>query len=75
MLLRKGFYSCEYAYDWEKVNETSLPSKGFYSHLSMEDITDAAYTHTKKSFEIKKIRWLPWFVYLKGHIIATWCIE
>ena len=28
--------------DWEKLNETSLPEKEyFYSHLNMEDITDA----------------------------------
>ena len=28
--------------DWEKLNETSLPGKeDFYSHLNMEDITDA----------------------------------
>ena len=35
--------------DWEKFNET-LPEKkkDFYSHLNMEDITDADYTHRKK---------------------------
>ena len=38
----KGVYSYEYMYDWEKFNETSLPEKEyFYSHLNMEDITDA----------------------------------
>ena len=31
-------------YDYEKFNETSLPKKeDFYSHLDMEDITDADY--------------------------------
>ena len=31
--------------DWE----TSLPEKGdFYSHLNMEDVTDADYAHTKR---------------------------
>ena len=43
--------------DWEKFNETSLPEKKFfYSHLNMEDITDADYAHPKrfcKDFEIK----------------------
>ena len=43
--------------DWEKFNETSLPEKeDFYSHLNMENITDAHYVHTKRScknFEIK----------------------
>ena len=45
--------------DWEKFNETSLPEKeGFYSHLNMEDITDADYAHAKrvcKDFEIKNL--------------------
>ena len=44
---------------WEKFNETSLPEKeDFYSHLNMEDITDADYAHTKrvcKDFEIKNL--------------------
>ena len=32
--------------DWKKINETLLPEKeDFYSHLNMEDITDADYTH------------------------------
>ena len=35
--------------DWEKLNETTLPEKeGFYSHLNMEDITDADYAHAKR---------------------------
>ena len=30
--------------DWEKLSETLLPEKDdFYSHLNMEDITDADY--------------------------------
>ena len=45
--------------DLEKFNETTLSGKeDFYSHLNMEDITDADYTHAKrvcKDFEIKKI--------------------
>ena len=45
--------------DCEKSNETSLPEKeDFYSHLSMEDITDADYAHPKrvcKDFEIKNL--------------------
>ena len=42
--------------DWEKFNETSLLEKeDFYSHLNMEDITDADYAHAKRvciDFEI-----------------------
>ena len=50
LLLRKGVYPYEYMDDWEKFNETSLPEKeDFYSHLNMEDITDADYAHAKKS--------------------------
>ena len=45
--------------DWEKFNETSLSEKEHvYSHLNMEDITDADYAHTKrfcKDFEIKHL--------------------
>ena len=45
--------------DWEKFNETSLPEKeDTYSHLHMEDITDADYAHAKrdcKDFERKKL--------------------
>ena len=52
-MLQKGDY-------WKKLNETSLPEKeDFYSHLKMEDITDANYAHTKKvckDFEIKNLR-------------------
>ena len=59
LLLWKGVYPYEYMDDWEKFNETSLPEKeDFYSHLNMEDITDADYAHTKrvcKDFEIKNL--------------------
>ena len=45
----------------------SLPeNKDFYSHLSIEDITDAGYTHADrkslKRFWNKKINWISWFV-------------
>ena len=59
LLLRKGVYPCEYMDDLEKFNETSLPEKeGFYSHLNMEDFTDADYAYAKrvcKDFEIKNL--------------------
>ena len=59
LLFRKNVYSYEYMDDWEKSNETSLPEKeDFYSHLNMEDITDADYAYTKrvcKDFEIKDV--------------------
>ena len=49
LLLRKVIYPDECMEDWEKSNEMSLPEKeNFYSHLNMEDITDAAYAHAKR---------------------------
>ena len=45
--------------DWQKFSEPLLPKKEeFYSHLKMEDNTDADYTHTErvcKDFEIKNL--------------------
>ena len=59
LLLWKGVCLYEYVDDWEKFDETSWPEKGdFYNHLNMEDITGAAYVHTKrvcKDFEIKNL--------------------
>ena len=59
LLLQKGVYPYEYLDHWEKLNETVLPEQeDFYSHLNMEDITDADYAHAKrvcKDFEIKNL--------------------
>ena len=59
LLLQKGIYSYKYMDDREKFNETFLPEKeDFYSHLNMEDISDADYTYAKrvyKDFKIKKL--------------------
>ena len=42
-------YPYQYMNDWEKFNETSLLEKeDFYSHLNMEDITDADYAPAKR---------------------------
>ena len=46
-MLGKGIYPYEFMDDWEKINETSLPEKEEYSHLNIEDITDAYYVHAK----------------------------
>ena len=38
-MLRKRVYPSEYMDNWERFNETSLPSKeSFYSNLNMENI-------------------------------------
>ena len=59
LLLWKDVYPYEYMDDWEKFSETPLPEReDFYSHLNMEDITDADYVHAKrvfKDFEIKNL--------------------
>ena len=48
-LRQKGVYSYKYMDDWEKFSETMLPEKvDFYSHLNMEDITDADYAQVKR---------------------------
>ena len=58
-MLGKGVSSYEYMNDWKKFNETWLPEKeDFFSHLNMENITDADYTHVKKvckDFEITNL--------------------
>ena len=42
LMLRKVVCSYEYMDDWEKFNKIPLPeNEDFYSHLNMEDITDA----------------------------------
>ena len=41
LFLQKGVYPYEYMDNWEKFNETLLEKEDCYSHLNMEDITDA----------------------------------
>ena len=51
-MLRKGVYPYEYVDNWERFNETSLPSKkDFYSNLNMEDIDDIDYRHGNNVFK------------------------
>ena len=52
LLLRKSVYPYEYMDNWERFNETSLPSKeDFYSHLNMEDIDEIDYRHGNNVFK------------------------
>ena len=45
-MLQKGLDLYKYMSNWEKFNETLLPDHhDVYSHLNMEDITDADYAH------------------------------
>ena len=78
MVVAKNVYPYEYMDDWEKVSETLPDQEDFYSHLNIEDITDAGYTHTKrvcKGFHIKEFRWTPWFVSSNWYIIAGRFVE
>ena len=44
LLLRKGVYPYEYMDNWERFDETSLPSKeSFHSNLNMEYLMDIGY--------------------------------
>ena len=46
--MRKGLSPYEYMYNWKKLDQMSLTEKeDFYSHLNVEDSTDADYMHTK----------------------------
>ena len=58
LLLRKGVYPYEYMDSWEKFNETSLPSKDFYSNLNMEDIDDMDCRHGNSTFKGFKLEHL-----------------
>ena len=77
-MFQRGVYPYKYVDDWEKFNETSVrPAKeAFYSHLSLGDITDADYAHSKRVCKdfVKKIRRTSRFVCLKWYIIVSWCI-
>ena len=37
--------------DWNKISETALPEKKDFSHLVMEDVTNADYAHKKRPCE------------------------
>lgn len=57
--MRKGVHQYEYMDDEKKSYEEWLPEKeNFYSHLIMEDITDADNSHGKrvcKDFELQHL--------------------
>ena len=56
LLLRKGVYPYENMDNWERFNETSLPSKeSFYSNLNMENIEDIDFRHGNNVFNKFKL--------------------
>ena len=54
MLLRKGVYPYEYMDGWDKFDEKSIPCKeSFYSSLTLKNITEVDYIHTKNVFKLR----------------------
>ena len=48
--MQKRVYTYEYLNNWKKFSNTSVPDKeNFFSHLNMEGLTGADYTHAKFS--------------------------
>ena len=77
LLFKKGFYPYKYMDDWEKSNETTLPKKeDFYSHLNLEDVTNADFKHVEtvcKDFETRNLGEY-YDSYVQWYIIVSWCI-
>ena len=52
LLLRKAVYPYEYMDSWGRFDKTVLPNKeAFYSHLDIENITDADYRYVKNIYK------------------------
>ena len=57
LLLRKDVYPYEYMNNWERFDETLLPSKeSFYSNLNMEYIDDIDYRYGNNVFKRFKLK-------------------
>ena len=57
LLLRKGVYPYEYMDSWEKLDETTLPTKEvFYSNLNLENISDEHYADEQKVWNVFEIK-------------------
>ena len=57
LLIRRVFYSYEYMDSWEKVDETSIPTKeAYYRELNKEGISDEDYTNVQKVWEVFKLK-------------------
>ena len=52
--MQEGVNAYEYMDGWKNLSKTFLPQKDFYSHLNMEDITDADYARAEKVVKILK---------------------
>ena len=57
LLLRKGEYPYEYKNNWNRFDETELPSmKNYYSKLRLERITNEGYEHAKRVWNVFNIK-------------------
>ena len=57
LLTRKGIYPYEYMDSWDKMQETSLPSKEqYFSKLSGKDISDKDYSFAEKIWEVFELK-------------------
>ena len=69
---KKVFYPYEYMDDWEEFSETIIQEKSnFYSHIKMDDCTDADYTHSKRNCNDFKLKSLGEYHYL---LCSKWYI-
>ena len=56
-MLKIGVYPLNYIDNWEKFNETSIPTKeAYYSKLNEEDISDSDYAHAQKVWDVFEIK-------------------
>lgn len=57
LITKKGCFPYEYLDDWEKFNETELPSKEkFFSQLNNEHISDDSYNHARNVWDTFNIQ-------------------
>ena len=72
LMRRKDAYPYEYMNDWEKFEETSLPSKDvFYSRLNIKGINDQDYEHAQQVWNTMKKKTLGCYhnIYLKTDVL------
>ena len=57
LLFKKGIYPYEYMNNWNRYNETELPSiDKFYSNLNLKDISKKEYEHAQKVWKVFNIK-------------------
>jgi len=72
LVTRKGVFPYEYVDNWNKLDETILPSKSkFYNSLTDERISDKDYIHAKNIWDLFNIKTLGEYsdLYLKTDVV------